>query len=386
MKADAAIVGIAELPMGKYPDMGSLHMHAVVAERAIADAGLRKCDIDGVLTAGSRVEPFLVHAIALAELLGVETTLSATFDLGGAAHVSMVGYAGMAIANGMASNVLVVSADNALSAFTTGGVVKMLAEIGPPHPAFERPFGPTVPSLYALIAQRYMHEYGVKPEHLAMLNAIQRGHALLHENAYMKKPLSVEDALAARMIATPLRLFDCAPVCDGAGAVVVTSAERARDLARPVVRLRGIGECNGFHHVSAAPSLTTFGGARASRNALTQAGVTLDDIDVAELYDCFSITLLITMADMGFFAHGEAGGYMESGAMNLGGRCPVNTHGGLLSHGHPGRAGGLFHMIEAVTQLRGDAGRRQVADAELALVHGIGGILSNHTSIVLGRG
>lgn len=386
MSMAAAIGGIAELPMGKYPDCGSLHLHARAAEQAIADAGLTKQDVDGVLTAGSRTEAYLVHALALAELLGIETSLAATIDLGGAAHASLVGYAAMAIAAGSARNVLVVSADNTLSAFSAGGVAELLAEVGPPHAAYERPHGPTVPSLYALVAQRYMHEYGLTPEHLAMVCASQRAHALRHPGAFMKKPLSRDDAMAARMIATPLRLFDCAPVCDGAGAVLVTSREQARDLGHPVVEVRGVGEGNGFHHLGSAPSLTSFGAAGSSERALRQAGVEIGDIDVAQIYDCFSVTLLVTLADMGFCAHGEAGDYVAEGKTGPGARCPVNTHGGLLSHGHPGRAGGLFHLIEAVAQLRGQAGERQVRDAELALVHGIGGVLSNHTSLVLGKG
>ncbi|KAA3633284.1 MAG: thiolase family protein, partial [Proteobacteria bacterium] len=247
------------------------------------------------------------------------------------------------------------------------------------------PFGPTVPSLYALIAQRYMHEFGLTGEDLARLWVLQRKNALLHENGYMKKALSIEEALGARMIASPLRLFDCAPVCDGAGALLITSLERARELAQPVIAVLGAGESHDFHHVSFAPSWTRFGGGRAARKALAQAGIDLSDIDVAQIYDCFSITLLITLADIGFFPHGEAGSYLRSGAMALGGSCPVNTHGGLLSHGHPGRSGGLFHIIEAVRQLRGNAGRRQVSDAELALVHGTGGVLAQHTAMVLGR-
>jgi acetyl-CoA acetyltransferase len=212
-----------------------------------------------------------------------------------------------------------------------------------------------------------------------------RDHAVRHPGAQMRKPITVADVLASRMIARPLHLLDCCLVSDGGAAVVVSAPDAARDTARPGVALIGSGQGHTHEHLSQAPSLTDFGCHDAAARALGEAGVRPSDIRVAEIYDSFTITLLIELESMGFFGRGEAGPAIAAGALALGGRLPTNTHGGLLSFGHSGAAGGLTHVVEAVRQLREEAGARQVPGAKVAFVHGDGGILSAHCSLVLAR-
>jgi acetyl-CoA acetyltransferase len=253
------------------------------------------------------------------------------------------------------------------------------------HPQFEVPYGPTIPALYALVASRYMHAYGVTGEQLAHLAVTMRRHAALHPGAHMRAPITVADVLASRVIASPLRLLDCCLVSDGGAAVIVSAPEAAVDTAHAEVALLGSGQGHTHEHLSQAPSLTEFGCREASARAMGEAGVRPADMDVAEIYDSFTITLLVELESMGFFERGEAGAAAAGGALALGGRLPTNTHGGLLSFGQSGAAGGLTHVVEAVRQLRGGAGPRQVPGPRLAFVHGDGGVLSAHCSLVLAR-
>jgi acetyl-CoA acetyltransferase len=262
------------------------------------------------------------------------------------------------------------------------GAVAALADVG--HPQFERPYGISVPASYALVARRYLHEYGATMEQLAAIAVEHRRHAARHPQAHKRDPITLADVMGSREIASPLRLLDCCLISDGGAAVVVSAGGAARDAARRPVRVLGAGQGHTHEHVMCAPTLTDFGCKQSSRLAFERAGVTPADIDVAEIYDSFTITLLVELESIGFFARGEAGAAAAAGALGLGGRLPCNTHGGLLSYGHSGAAGGMFHLVEAVRQLRGEADTRQVADAELAFVHGDGGILSAHCSLVLG--
>jgi len=302
---------------------------------------------------------------------------------GGATGCAGVMHAAMLVEAGRCRHVLVVMGDNRVTGMSRDGAVAALAQVG--HPQFEVPYGPTIPAFYALVASRYMHEHGVTSEHLAHVAVTMRDHAVRHPGAQMRKPITVADVLASRMIARPLHLLDCCLVSDGGVAVVVSAADAARDTARPGVALIGAGQGHTHEHLSQAPSLTDFGCHDAAARALGEAGVRPADIRVAEIYDSFTITLLIELESMGFFARGEAGPAIAAGALALGGRLPTNTHGGLLSFGHSGAAGGLTHVVEGVRQLRGEAGPRQVPGADIAFVHGDGGILSAHCSIVLVR-
>ena len=234
----------------------------------------------------------------------------------------------------------------------------------------------SVPAAYALVAQRYQHEFGVTPEQLAAIAVEQRRHAGRHPKAQKREPITVADVLASKLIATPLRLLDCCLVSDGGAAVVVSSRTAAADTRGRAVEVMGAGQGHTHEHIVAAPSLTDFGCKISSARAFARAGVTTADIDVAMIYDSFTITLLVE--------RGEAGPAAERGELGLGGSLPCNTHGGLLSYAHSGAAGGMFHVVEAMHQLRGTAAARQVEGARLAFVHGDGGILSAHCSLVLG--
>jgi acetyl-CoA acetyltransferase len=201
----------------------------------------------------------------------------------------------------------------------------------------------------------------------------------------MRKPITVDDVMNSRFIATPLHLLDCCLISDGGAAVVVSAADAAADLGQPRIDVLGTGQGHTHEYIVAAPSLTEYGCKRSAADALGRAGLKPSDIDVVEIYDSFTITLLAELESMGFFERGEAGVAAAAGDLKIGGKLPCNTHGGLLSYGHSGAAGGMFHVVEAVEQLRGAASGRQVEGAELALVHGDGGILSAHCSVVLGR-
>jgi acetyl-CoA acetyltransferase len=378
----AAITGIGETAVGELPGSSCMGLHSEAAMCALDDAGLSPGELDGVLCAYSFTEPHLMLASVFCESFGIQPAWSAAIQCGGATGCVAVMQAAALVEAGLCRHVLVVMGDNRLSGLSRDRAVAALAEVG--HPQFERPLGVTIPALYALVAQAYMHEYGVREEHLAAMAVACRTHAARHPGAQMRTPITVEDVLSSRVIASPLRLLDCCLISDGGAAVIVSAPDAARDTRRPV-RLLGAGQKTTHEHLVAAPSLTAFGCREAAEQAFGRAGVTPADMDLAEIYDSFTITLLLELEAIGFFEKGEAGPAALAGALDLGGRLPCNTHGGLLSFAHPGAAGGLFHVVEAVRQLRGEAEGRQVKEAELAYVHGDGGILSAHAALVLGR-
>lgn len=382
---NAAIAGVGESPLGSVPGMGPLQLQRAAAQAALADAGLTLADVDGLLTTPIRVAQWAMPVGMVAQELGLRPGYLATLDVAGASGTAMVHHAAMAVATGQAHTVLCVAGQNQLSHASRGAAVQQMADAGWAHPQFEAPYGPLVPTLYALVAQRHMHEYGTTPEQLAEVAVAMRGHAALNPLAQKREPISVADVLASRMITSPLHLLDCAIVSDGAAAFVVTSRERAKDLRQTPVRLLGQGY--GFTHayIGEHDRIATTGAVQSGRDAFRSAGVGPQDIDVAELYDCFTITVIVELEDLGFCAKGEGGRFVEGGRIRLGGALPVTTHGGLLSAVHPGLAGGMFHVIEAVRQLRGEAGERQVPDAELVLAHGNGGIIGIHCTLILGR-
>lgn len=296
----------------------------------------------------------------------------------------MIDQAAQAVADGRCSVALCVAGQNLLTHGSRAKAVKSMAENGSAHPQFEVPYGPLVPSLYALVAQRHMHEYGTTPAQLAEVAVTMRRHAGLNPNAHKREAIAIDDVLRSRMIASPLHLLDCAIVSDGAAAAIVTTAERARELRRPPVHLLGAGYGVRHSHIGECRHLTETGAVDSGRTAFRRAGLHPADVDVAELYDCFTITVIVELEDLGFCRKGEGGGFVEGGRIALGGELPVTTHGGLLSAGHPGVGGGFFHVLEAVRQLRGEAGERQVPGAEVALAHGNGGVISVHCTLLLG--
>jgi acetyl-CoA acetyltransferase len=379
----ARISGIYDTAVGELPGSSCMGLHAESALGAIRDAGLAVTDIDGVICAYSFTEPHLMLASVFCEYLGLRPNVNFAVQAGGATAAIMVMQAAALVTSGHCTHVLIVTGDNRLTGMSRDGAVAALAEVG--HAQFERPFGISVPAAYALVARRYMHEFGVTLEQLAAIAVQHRAHAALHPKAQKRDPLTIDEVMASREISSPLRLLDCCLISDGGAAVVVSRADDTPIDRRPNIAVLGCGQGHTHEHISQAPSLVDFGCKESSRQAFAQAGVLADDIDVAEIYDSFTITLLVELESIGFFKRGEAGIAALQGGLGLKGVLPCNTHGGLLSYGHSGAAGGMFHIVEAVRQLRGEAEARQVPRAELAFVHGDGGILSAHCSLVLGR-
>jgi acetyl-CoA acetyltransferase len=381
---EVAVVGVGESRLGKLPERSSMQLHAEVIRDAVADAGLELEDVDCLITGNSRVAPFLYHAETVAEYLGMAPDHCLTVNTGGSTSIELLQYAAGLIGAGMATNVVIAKADNLATGMGRSQTISSMAEIG--HPQFEAPTGPLIPALYALMAARYIHETRVKPEHIATVAVVDREHASLHPTAQFRKPLTVEDVLESRLIADPLRMFECAPVSDAGCAVVVTGAARAADLRRAPVHLLGIGEAHAFEHVSQAEDLGRSRARKSGEDAFAMAAVGHDDIDVAMVYDAFTFIQCLQLEDLGFCGRGEGGEFVASGATRLGGSLPTNTHGGVLSHSHAGKPSGLFLLTEAVHQLRGDADRRQVDGAEVALIHAEGGIMASHCTAIVGTG
>jgi len=379
-----SIVGIGESAVGKVPDRSALQLQTDATQAALADAGLTLDDIDGLITTPVRVEPWNMPCGVVSSYLGLKPAYLSTLDLAGASGAAMISHAAMAIASGQCATVLCVAGQNLLSNRSRSHAVQQMAESGPAHPQFEAPYGPLVASNYALIARRHMHEYGTTAEQMAEVAVTMRRHAGLNPNAHKRAPITVEDVLASPMITSPLKMLDCALVSDGAAAAIVTSAARARDLKKRPVHLLGHGYGLSHSYVGEHRDLTTSGAVESGRRAFAAAGVTHADIDVAELYDCFTITVIIELEDLGFCRKGEGGAFVQGGRIGLGGALPLTTHGGLLSGGHCGLGGGFFHVLEGVRQVRGEAGARQVGDAKVALVHGNGGTIAIHCTLILG--
>jgi acetyl-CoA acetyltransferase len=381
LKGKVAIVGVGESNIGKVPGMTGLGLNAQASRRALDDAGLNVSDIDGLLTAYSFSESYTMLGSSLCEYMGLRPTMCASMVAGGASPGIMLRHAAQAIAMGTAETVLVCTGEARATGLGRDATIAVLTNVG--HPQFEKPYGGSIPGFYAMVAKRHMHEYGTTREQLASVAVNTRAHAMLHPNAQMRVPLTKEQVLSAKPIAEPLGMLDCCLISDAAGAFIVTSAERAMDLKQKPVYLLGIGEMHTHEHLMCAPSLTHFGAADSGRIAYQMAGVTPADINVAQLYDCFTIVPVIELEELGFCKPGEGGAFFAQGHARIGSKLPVNTHGGMLSHAHAGAAGGLFGIVEAVRQLRGGLGERQVQGAELALVHNEGGILSSHCTMIL---
>lgn len=381
LRNKAVIVGVGESDIGRLPHMTGLGLNAQAARRAVKDAGVSPRDIDGLLTAYSFTEPYFMLGSVLAEYLGIRPSYCASVVVGGASPAIMLHHAAQAVATGRASVVLVCAGENRATGMSRDDAVTALAAVG--HPYFEAPYGIGIPSLYAMVANAYMARYGTKREEMAAVAVNTRCHAMLHPNAQMKDPLSIDDVLSSKPISDPLNMYDCCLISDAGGAFIVTSPERARDMKGRPVHLAGIGEAHTHEHLTSAPSLTDFGAEHSGRIAYDMAGLGPQDMDVAMLYDCFSIVPIIEIEELGLVERGGGGAFFADGRARVGGELPVNTHGGMLSHAHAGAVGGLMGLIEAARQLRGEAGERQVEGASAAIVHGEGGILSSHCTAIL---
>jgi acetyl-CoA acetyltransferase len=387
-----AIVGVGESDLGTVPNKNPMQLHAQAAKAALEDCGLQKADVDGVLTAGITNPMEVMHSVLVSEYLGIQPRFTTSMHIGGATQIQLVISAANAIHAGMADVVLIASADSIrsfagyekLMSMFVEGVTDLLSRIG--HPQFEVPYGPTLISSYALAATRYMHDYGATQEHLAQVAVSIRKHASMHPDAQKREPVSIDEVLASKMISWPLTKDMCSIVSDGGGALVVTSLERARDLKKRPVLVLGAGARSMQEHLSLVDDLVRTGAVDAGRQAYAMSGLGPQDIDFAEFYDCFSITPILFLEDFGFCEKGEGGRFVEGGSrIEIGGKIPIVTHGGCHAHCHPGTPSGIFHLIEAVKQLRGEVeAGRQVKDARMGLVNGLGGHFSSHTALILG--
>jgi acetyl-CoA acetyltransferase len=372
------ISGVAETPLGEVRDHSELSMIALAAREALAEAGLRLSDVDGLFVNYLGEE----GSVQVGEYLGIQPSYADSSDLGGAAFVAFLGHASAALQTGRCTVALVVyasrqrtRASRRLDHWNDKAV----------SPQFEQPFGLPAPlGQFGLLAARHQYEHGTTPEQLASVAVAARQWARLNPKAWSRDPLTVEDVLASRMICEPLHRLDCCLVTDGGGAVVLTTADRARDAASEPIRVAGTGESHRQWHIPQLPSLSSSPGAAAAETALRGAGVTPADIDVFEPYDASTISVLLALEDVGFCPRGEAGRFVEAGALGPGGSLPSMTSGGGLSYCHPG-ALGLLLVVEAVRQLRGESGPRQVPEARVGLVHGIGGLFSTAATAVLVR-
>ena len=374
LKDSACIVGIGETAVCRKPGSGlsemALQLKAIAA--ALDDAGLKAREIDGLMPF-----PNLGRAEAFAANLGCDNLrFAATLNLGGAAPVAALRVAAMAVATGSANYVLVPGGWNGFSGARTREIAA--TDINSiPGAAIARdyylPYGLSAPpQWYALMAQRHIHEYGTREEQLGAVALAMRKHAQLNPNALMRgKPMTMSDYLASPMITSPYRLLDCCLETDGAAAYIVTSTARARDLRQRPVSIMGAasGQPYPADDIINRKDFHRIGLTNAAPEAFAMAGVTPADADFAQIYDCFTFEVLQQLEEVGFCRRGEGGSFVENGGIELGGRLPVNTHGGLLSQAH---LLGIGHVVEAVRQLRGEAGERQVKDAKLGVVTGWG--------------
>jgi acetyl-CoA acetyltransferase len=375
----AFIAGVGDTSFGRRDGCDTLDLMAEATEAALADAGFERGEIDGLVTGYSTAMPHLMLATLFAEHFGLRPHYANTVQLGGATGCAITMLAKLLVQSGQCRNVLVVAGENRLT--NAGGrdsAIQTLAQVG--HAEYEVPYGATIPGYYALLASQYMHAHGISEEDLAELAVFMRDHARGHPSAHLKDRITVEDVMASRPIATPLKLLDCCPISDGAVAMLVT-ADRARAKGP---RLAGAGQAHQHQHISAARDLADFGGGAAADRAFNEAGMKREDVEVLGIYDSFTITVTILLEEIGFSPRGQAARDVRAGRYGTENGMPLNTHGGLLSFGHSGVAGGMAHIAEVVRQMRGQADGRQMSRRpEVGFVHGDGGILSSHVSLVL---
>lgn len=381
LRGKTAIVGVYEHPARYAPHMTPYQIMAESARGALEDAGLTIADVDGLCTAG--VGP--IGVIALANHLNLRPSYLDSTNLGGSSFVAHVAHASAAIAAGLCNVALVLYGSTAASerfAVGTGGA----GGFGDPPDSFETLYGPTVVGNYAMAATRHMYEYGTTSEQLAEIAVTTRRHASLNPAAKFHDPITTEDVLASRTVSSPLHLLDCCMISDGGGALVVTSAERARDLKKAPAYVLGAAEA--VRHTGVGQEdLLEVAAAQSGPQAMAMAGVNHRDVDLRMIYDSFTITVLLTLENLGFCKRGEGGAFVSGGRLAFDGLCPTNTDGGGLSSNHPGMRG-IFLVIEAVKQLRREAGARQVKKCAIALCHGTGGVISRRHSgatLILGR-
>jgi acetyl-CoA acetyltransferase len=374
-RGGAAIVGAAESDLGQVgPGFNVIDLMAQGTARALDDCGLGLKDVDGIFCATTQSR---TSGLNLSEYLGISPAYIDSTIIGGSSFMFHVGHALAALQLGLC-NVAVIAYGS-----TQRSIGRQNASVREVNP-YETPYRPFLPSTaYALAASRHMHEFGTTREQMAAVAVAARQWALLNPVAWEKKPLTIAEVLAARMVSYPFTVRDICLVTDGGGAIVLTRPDRAKSLKKKPVYVLGHGQAITHANISSMPDLTVTGALASGREAYAMAGLAARDIDVVELYDAFTINTILFLEDLGFCRKGEGGAFVEGGRIAPGGALPVNTNGGGLSYCHPGMYG-LFLLIEAVRQLRGECGARQVNGAETAIAHGNGGVLSSQSTVILG--
>ncbi|MEO6293175.1 MAG: thiolase [Burkholderiaceae bacterium] len=380
LRGSAAIAGVATFGCGETPGFTNMELLARAAHAAVADAGLTMRDIDGLCTASASAT---MWSMPVVEYLGLNPRYIDGTMIGGSSFIAHLLPAMQALHSGQCNAVLVCYGSAQRTAAFGRKEIVASRKFLDPQP-YEYPYEPMSPlSAYALAASRHMHEFGTTRRDLAEVAVAARAWARLNPEAFMRGPLSIEDVLAARMVSDPLSVRDCCLVTDGGGAYVLVRADRARDLPKKPVYVLGNATAVWNRQVSSMHDLTVTAASQSGREAYAMAGLSAKDVDVAQLYDAFTINTLLFLEDLGFCGKGESGAFVQNGGIGPGGHLPVNTNGGGLSCVHPGMYG-IFALIEAVRQLRGECGDRQVAGAETAIAHGNGGTLSSQSTALLG--
>lgn len=392
-KRSAALVGFTEWAPKRQWDRPMFGMEAAaeLAAEALADAGFAKDEVDGLVIGGLQESP-LFAPLALAEYLGIPSRFAEVVDLGGATSAGMVWRAAAAIEVGVCETVLILSPSVPPPPEAGGSPDKMMMPAylmgdawGSPQSQYDIPYGLVAATpAFALVASRYMAEYGIEPSTLAKIVVDERANAQKNPKAVFRdKPITVEEVLASPMIADPIHLLEMVMPCFGGGALLMTTADRAKRSPHRPVFVSGFGEFVSHKTVTWMPRLTETPARPAADRAFAMAGARRDAIDLASFYDCFSITVLLTIEDAGFAAKGEGGRFVLEHDLRYDGDWPLNTHGGQLGMGQGGAAGGLSHVVDAMTQIQGRAGDVQLPKADLAYVTGVGGLMASHVGLVL---
>lgn len=385
LRDTCAVVGAATSRLGKVPGVSSLDLIVEAISNALDDAGLKPSDVDGVLCRGPD-ESYSHHQL-VAERLGVNARFSTTLTNGGASQIMSVALAVMAVRFGLAKAIVCGFGRDTWSRTHSSEEARVRNETRP-ESMLAREFGPEygyfgATAAHALGATRHMHLYGTTRDQFGEIAVAFREHALRNPDASMKKPLTISDYHNGRLIVAPFGIYDCSLRSDAAGAVIVTSAERAKDLKQPPVLIKGFGFHNNTRGWFADDNMVVTAAKQAGAAAYSMAGLGPSDVDTAQIYDCFTYMVLTQLEDYGFCRKGEGGAFVASGALRLGGALPCNTSGGQLSEAH---CEGMLQIVEGVRQLRHTyPEQRQVKDAEIALVSGHGGNQVCHSTLILGR-
>jgi len=374
MRGNVVIAGIGHTAFGKCPGRSTFSLNIEACRNALADAGIEKDAVDALVVKPPTSNPEFMYGSTLAEAMGLQPRIGGSWDQGGAANIALISFAAMAIEHGQCEIALVTYADN--------------PRTGSRH-AYEKPFGDGatygwfgVPAGYAMLARRHMEEYGTTGDHLGEIAMAIRNHGARNPRAQLQSPLTLEKYRESKFVVDPLRRDDCCLVSDGAAAVVLMSAKRARSLGvKKAVPILGFGQGQSSWEVPQRHDLTHTCAEISGATAFRMAGLSPKDIDVAQIYDCFTITVLMTLEAYGFAKRGQGGPFVAGGALAHGGALPTNTSGGLLSEtGMPG----LQLVLEGVRQMRGEA-NLQVPDAATCVVSNQGGIMHTHSTLILGQ-